>query len=35
MDDGSHGFRAGKQLLICIKSMVPKLCLITYRLWFL
>ena len=31
IDDGCHGFRAGKQLLICIKSMVPKLSLITYH----
>jgi len=35
MDDGCHGFRAGKQLLICIKSVVPKLFLITYHLWVL
>jgi len=35
MDDGCHSFRAGKQLLICIKSVVPKLFLITYHLWVL
>ena len=35
MDDGCHGFRVGKQLLTCIKSMVPKLFLITYHLWVL
>jgi len=35
MDDGYHGFRAGKQLLICIKSVVHKLFLITYHLWVL
>jgi len=32
MNDCCHGFRAGKQLLICIKSVVPKLFLITYHL---
>jgi len=35
MDDGCHDFRAGKLLLICIKSVVPKLFLITYHLWVL
>ena len=35
MDDGCHGFRAGKQLLICIKSVVPELFQITYHLWIL
>jgi len=35
MDGGYHGFGAGKQLLICIKSAVPKRFLITYHLWVL